>query len=378
MTVHLGRKCAVVILVLGIAIGLVSCSSVLAKSRDGEPGLPPVPDDVQVQALINARGNQGGIVQLPCRSLYIRHTITIRNPIELRGCGTSIGAPQGTFYKGIAIPPEFPGTRFVWMGGEGIAIDVGPENHDINARGTVLRDFNLENQSEGSIGIRINTQEPRVINVYVLNIGEQSALKPFSTAGITVGDLGMVNDFLCRDCYVRFQQDGIQLLTVSEATIDHSRILENFGNNIVLGDPHNIANNIQIVNGTNFSNATCVTCGQPGAGIKISRAANIVNIVDGYCESNRGAYCIDASNIIGGDLNQLNVRDTYFATGRLDTARAAYAIALNALDAHVLLSGNVFFGQSSAAVLNENSASISSQSNLLMNGTPAIIETKGN
>ena len=263
------------------------------------------------------------------------------------------------------------------MGGEGIAIDVGPESHDINARGTVLRDFNLENQSEGSIGIRINTQEPRVIDVYVLSLGDIPSGKPFSTAGIVVGDLGMVNDFLCRDCYVRFQQDGIQLLTVSEATIDHSRILENFGNNIVPGNPHNIANNIQIVNGTNFSNVNCETCAQvgTGAGIRISRAANIVNIVGGYCESNTGAYCIDASHIIGGDLNQLNIRDNYFATGLGGTEAAAYAIALNAPSANAVVSGNVFLGQSAAGIFNEKSNALFVQYNLLLNGTPAIVNS---
>jgi hypothetical protein len=375
MSGHLGRKCGLVIVALVVAIGLVSCSSVLAKSPDAQPISHPIPDDVQIQALINARGNQGGVVQLPCRTLYIRHTITIRNPIELRGCGTSIGAPPGEAYKGIPIPPEFPGTRVVWMGGEGIAIDVGPQSHDINARGTVLRDFNLENHTEGTIGIRINTQEPRVINVYVVNLGDLPSGKPFSIAGITVGDLGIVNDFLCRDCYVRFQQDGIQLLTVSEATIDHSRILENFGNNIVLGDPHNIANNIQIVNGTNFSNVNCETCTQAGtgAGIKISRAANIVNIVNGYCESNPGTYCIDATNVIGGNLNQLNIRDTYFATGQGGTLPAAYAIGLNAPSANVLVSGNVFLGQSTAGVLNEKSETLFTPYNLLLNGTPAIV-----
>ena len=92
MSEHLWRTCALAILALAVAIGLVSCSSVLAKPASDQPVSPP-PDDVQIQALINARGNQGGIVQLPCRTLYVRHTITIRNPIELRGCGTSVGAP---------------------------------------------------------------------------------------------------------------------------------------------------------------------------------------------------------------------------------------------------------------------------------------------
>jgi hypothetical protein len=360
----LWRKCLAIILALGLAIALVSCATVLATS-----------DDAEIQALIDARGNMGGIVQLPCRSLYLQHTITIRNSVDVRGCGTSIGAPLNEVYKGTPVPAQFPGTRLVWIGGPGVAIDVGPQAHDAAARGTVLRDFNLENQGEGTIGIRINTQEPRLINVYVLSLGDAVPGKPFSTAGIVVGDLGMVNDFLCRDCYVRFQQDGIQVLTVSEATIDHSRILENFGNNIVLGNPDNIANNIQIVNGTNFSNVPCETCpqGAIGAGIKIGRAANIVNVVGGYCESNPGVFCIDATNVVGGDLNQLNIRDTYFATGGGGTARAGYAIGLNAPSANVVVSGNVFVGQTIAGVFNQKSGSLSTEFNLLLNGTPATV-----
>ena len=366
MKVQVIRKHFLAILVLGLAGTMVGCSKVQATSSPGPTGA----SGATIQAAIDALGNAGGIVQLPCQTVYFNQTITIRNPVDVRGCGTTIGAPLNEVYNGVPVHPEFPGTRLVWTGGQGIAIDIGPQSHDAGARGTVLRDFNLENQGDGTIGIRINTQEPRLINVYVLSLGDATPGKPFSTAGMVIGDLGLVNDFLCRDCYVRFQQDGIQLLSVSEATIDHSRILENFGNNIVVGDPNNIANNIQIVNGTNFSNVNCETCAQvgTGAGIKITRASNIVNVTDGYCESNPGTYCIDATNVVGGNLNQLNVRDTYFATGGGSTARAAYAIGLNAPSANVVVSGNVFLGQTTAGVFNEKSGALFSEFNLLRTG----------
>jgi hypothetical protein len=346
------------ILLLSLTIGLVGCSEVQATS-----------DSVTIQAAIDALGDSGGIVQLPCGTSSIQQTITIKHPVDLRGCGTSIGAPTNQFFNGFHIQAAFPGTRLIWNGGPGVALDIGPQSHDFNARGTVLRDFNLENQGDGTIGIRINTQEPRLINVYVLSLGDETPGKPFSTAGIVVGDIedSMVNDFLCRDCYVRFQQDGIQLLGVSEATIDHSRILENFGNNVVLGDAKHISNNIQIVNGTNFSSARVTL----GAGIKITRAQNIVNVVDGYCENDAGTLCIDATDIVGGNLNQLNIRDTYFAT--LTAPPSSFAIALNAASANVVVTGNVFLGESVAGINNEKSGALFTQSNALLSGTPAIV-----
>jgi hypothetical protein len=299
--------------------------------------------------------------------VYLNETITIEAPVTLQGCGTSIGN----------VTAQNPGTLLIWTGGTGVAIDVGPTPHDTKARGTVLRDFNLENQGSGTIGIRINTQEPRLINVFVMSLGDQVGNSdpgiPFTTAGIVVGDLEgwMVNDFLCRDCYVRFQQDGIQLLNVSEATIDHSRILENRGNNIVLGDPTHISNNIQIVNGTNFS---CTRINK-GAGIKIVRAENIVNVEGGYCENDLGTMCVDATDIVGSDLNQLNIRDTYFAEG---FSVADYSVGLNATTANVILTGNVFLGDAKAGVLNLKAGAILSQGNLLLHGTPQLFSSTAN
>ncbi len=317
-----------------------------------------------IQAAINALGSSGGVVQLPCQAVNLNQTIVIEAPITLQGCGTSIGDVTG----------QNPGTRLVWTGGEGVAIDVGPTSHDLRARGTVLRDFNLENQGGGTIGIRINTQEPRMINVFVMSLGDRVGDPnpgiPFTTAGVVVGDIttGMVNDFLCRDCYLRFEADGIQLLNVSEATIDHSRILENHNNNIVLGDPTHISNNIQIVNGTNFSSTRI----NKGAGIKIVRAAYIVNVDDGYCENDAGTMCIDATDIVGSDLNQLNIHGNYFANG---FSVADYSIGLNAPTANVTLIANVFRDDAKAGVLNLNVGAILSQANLLLLGTPVLFSS---
>jgi hypothetical protein len=366
MSVRVIQKLFLILLVFGPLIVMSNCFGVprtTAQNRSGDKG---------IQQSIDALGDSGGIVQLPCQTIYLRQTITIRHPVVLQGCGTSIGAPSNEFFNGFYIRAAFPGTRLVWIGGRGIGIDVGPQGHDFDARGTVLRDFNLENQGDGTIGIRINTNEPRVINVFVMSLGDEFPGKPFSTAGIVVGDdNGLVNDFLCRDCYVRFQEDGIQILGVSEATIDHSRFLENRGNNIVLGDPTHIANNIQIVNGTNFSSVRV----SAGAGIKITRAANIVNVENGYCENDAGTLCIDATNIVGGDLNQLNIRDTYFAKG---APHPAYAIGLNAPSANVVITGNVFLGDSIAGVLNERAGALFTQSNLLLDGTPALVSSNTN
>jgi hypothetical protein len=58
--------------------------------------------------------------------------------------------------------------------------------------------------------------------------------------------------------------------------------------------------NIQIVNGTNFSSARITK----GAGIKIIRAVNVVNVENGYCENDSGTLCIDAMDVVGSDLNQ--------------------------------------------------------------------------
>jgi hypothetical protein len=363
MSVRVVRKLHLIVLIFGLFI--------LITNGVGVSGTTPQnrTEDNEIQEAIDALGDSGGIVRLPCKTIHLRRTISIRHPVVLQGCGTTIGAPSQEFFNGFHIHAAFPGSRLVWTGGRGIAIDVGAQGPDFDARGTVLRDFNLENQGDGTIGIRINTQEPRVINVFVMSLGDEFPGKPFTTAGIVVGDTGTVNDFLCRDCYVRFQADGIQVLSVSEATIDHSRILENRGNNIVLGDPTHIANNIQIVNGTNFSSARVTA----GAGIKITRAANIVNVEHGYCESDGRTLCIDATNIVGGDLDQLNIRDTYFAGN--SAPHPDYAIALNALSANVVITGNVFLGHLIAGVLNERTAELFAQSNLLLDGTPAVVRS---
>ena len=359
MRVRIIQRFLLIVLDFGLLMALANCSGVSGTTAQNA-------GDSRIQESIDALGDSGGIVQLPCRTINLRQTITIRNPVVLQGCGTSIGAPTNEFFNGFHIHAAFPGTRLVWVGGSGIAIDVG-RGRDFDARGTVLRDFNLENQGDGTVGIRINTQEPRIINVFVMSLGDEFPGKPFSTAGIVVGDSGLVNDFLCRDCYVRFQEDGVQLLSVSEGTIDHSRILENRGSNIVLGDPTNIANNIQIVNGTNFSSTRVNT----GAGIKITRAANIINVENGYCENDEGTFCIDATNIVGGDPHQLNIRDTYFAKG--SAPHPAYAIGLNAPAVNVVITGNVFLGDSVAGVLNERTGALFTQSNLLLDGTPALL-----
>ncbi len=361
------------------AVTAIGIASVLAQNL--EPNVNPrqpirvtrVPTGDGIQNAIDALGNLGGIVQLPCTTVPLRRTITIRHTIILQGCGTTIGSPLNQVFNGFDLSTQLPGTRLLWVGGPGIAIDVGPNARDADARGTVLRDFNLENQGDGTIGIRINTQEPRMINVFVMSLGDVTPGKPFSTAGVVVADFpdGMVNDFLCRDCYVRFQEDGIQLLNVSEATIDHSRILENRRNNIVLGDSDHIANNIQIVNGTNFSSARV----SAGAGIKINRVENIVNVQDGYCENDEGTLCIDATDITGGNLDQLNIRDTYFAKG---FSSPEHAIGVNAPTANVTITGNVFAGDTSAAVLNEAAGRIFVQSNLLLAGTPALLSSTTN
>jgi hypothetical protein len=317
-----------------------------------------------IQSAIDALGSSGGIVHLPCGTVSLTRTITIESPIILQGCGTSIGDQTG----------QDPGTRLIWKGGAGVAIDVGPTSHDLKARGTILRDFNLENQGGGSIGIRINTQEPRMINVFVLSLGDRvgdsNPGTPFTTAGVVVGDIadGQVNDFLCRDCYLRFQEDGIQLLSVSEATIDHSRILENRRNNIVLGDLNHVSNNIQIVNGTNFSSARITK----GAGIKVIRAINVVNVENGYCENDEGTLCIDATEVVASDLNQLNIRDNYFAKG---FSASSYSVGLKASTANVVLTGNVFLGDTKAGVLNLQAREVFVQANLLLDGTPELLSS---
>lgn len=323
--------------------------------------------DQSIQAAIDALGSSGGMVHLPCSVVYLNRTITIDAPIILQGCGTSIGAPVG----------QNPGTRLVWIGGAGVAIDVGPTSLNTEARGTVLRDFNLENQGSGDIGIRLNTQEPRLINVFVMSLGDRPGDPnpgiPFTTAGVVVGDIssGFVNDFLCRDCYLRFQEDGLQLLNVSEATIDHSRILENRRNNILLGDATHECNNIQIVNGTNFSSARITK----GAGIKIIRAANIVNIENGYCENDQGTLCIDATAVLSSALNQLNIRDNYFAKG---FSVADYSVGLNLATANVVLTGNVFLADARAGVLNLQAQAVFAQANLLLGGTPVLFTSTVN
>jgi hypothetical protein len=344
-----------------ILFSVLMCSSC---TIDGASGQQSASDDGRIQKAIDALGSSGGVVQLPCGVVSLTHTITIEAPIVLAGCGTSIGDQTG----------QDPGTRLIWRGGGGVAIDVGPTTHDLKARGSVLRDFNLENQGSGSIGIRINTQEPRIINVFVLSLGDRvgdpNPGTPFTIAGVVVGDIpeGMVNDFLCRDCYLRFQEDGIQLLNVSEATIDHSRILENRRNNIVLGDNTHVSNNIQIVNGTNFSSARITK----GAGIKISRAANIVNVENGYCENDEGTLCIDATEVVGTDLNQLNIRDNYFAKG---FSVSSYSVGLKAPSANVVLTGNVFLGDAKAGVLNLQAQQVFVQANLLLGGTPELLSS---
>jgi hypothetical protein len=351
------RKVVLGALALGLSILLCSACSVAPAGGQQSPS-----GDTSIQHAIDALGSSGGIVKLPCGIVLLTQTITIEAPITLEGCGTSIGDQTG----------QDPGTRLIWKGGTGVAIDVGPTSHDLKARGTLLRDFNLENQGSGSIGIRINTQEPRMINVFVLSLGDRvgdpNPGTPFTTAGVVVGDIadGMVNDFLCRDCYLRFQEDGIQLLNVSEATIDHSRILENRRNNIVLGDPTHVSNNIQIVNGTNFSSARITK----GAGIKIIRAANIVNVEHGYCENDSGTLCIDAMDVVGSDLNQLNIRDNYFAKG---FSTSNYSVGLKAPTANVVLTGNVFLGDTVAGVLNVQVQDILLQANLVLGGTPTVI-----
>jgi hypothetical protein len=348
------------IFVLGLSILL--CSSCAIDSAGGQP---VTNGEASIRHAIDALGSSGGIVHLPCGTVLLTHTITIEAPIVLQGCGTSLGDQTG----------QDPGTRLIWKGGAGVAIDVGPTTHDLKARGATLRDFNLENQGAGSIGIRINTQEPRMINIFVLSLGDRvgdsNPGTPFTTAGVVVGDItggGMVNDYLCRDCYLRFQEDGLQLLNVSEATIDHSRILENRRNNIVLGDSTHISNNIQIVNGTNFSSARITK----GAGIKIIRAANIVNVEHSYCENDSGTLCIDATEVVGSDLNQLNIRDNYFAKG---FSPSDYSVGLNALTANVVLTGNVFLGDIKAGVLNINAREIFVQANLLLEGTPELLSS---
>ncbi len=348
------------IFVLGLSILL--CSSCAIDSAGGQP---VTNGEASIRHAIDALGSSGGIVHLPCGTVLLTHTITIEAPIVLQGCGTSLGDQTG----------QDPGTRLIWKGGAGVAIDVGPTTHDLKARGATLRDFNLENQGAGSIGIRINTQEPRMINIFVLSLGDRvgdsNPGTPFTTAGVVVGDItggGMVNDYLCRDCYLRFQEDGLQLLNVSEATIDHSRILENRRNNIVLGDSTHISNNIQIVNGTNFSSARITK----GAGIKIIRAANIVDVDHSYCENDSGTLCIDATEVVGSDLNQLNIRDNYFAKG---FSPPDYSVGLNALTANVVLTGNVFLGDIKAGVLNINAREIFVQANLLLEGTPELLSS---
>jgi hypothetical protein len=73
--------------------------------------------------------------------------------------------------------------------------------------------------------------------------------------------------------------------------------------------------------------------------------------------------CIDATDVIGSDLNQLNIRGNYFAAG---FSVADYSIGLNASTANVILAGNVFLDDAKAGV---------SQANLLLRGTPQLFSS---
>jgi hypothetical protein len=276
----------------------------------------------------------GGVLVLPCGDILLPRTLQMKTrPVIMQGCGASIG-----FHKG-----GRSGTRILWTGGPGIALDLQDDFDPSGAavgwtRGSEFRDFSLANAGNGTVGIRINAQEPKLLNVYVFR---GSFPRGFSEAAILVGDLGQVNDFLCRDCYVRWEKIGLKLLFVSEGTIDHSRILQN-QINLQVGDPTHTAGNVSLINGTNFSPDV-----QGVTGLKIVRAPRRLVVADSYCENDGEALCIDATGIVGDDLPNLVVRDSYFAKA---SEGARYAIAVDGPSTSLTLEGNTFAGYSEAAV----------------------------
>jgi hypothetical protein len=295
--------------------------------------------------------------------------VTISNvtPSDLNGTYTitTVNSPTGFVYTQNATTNE------AGSGGDAnlaVALDICPVPYSSgaseNGRGVVLRDFLLENGTAttaafGNIGIRINCNgEPKFENIYVWNY-DSGGPGAFSAAGIVVGDIfgDLVNDFLCRDCYVRQQGsgttgDGLQLLNVSEATIDHSRFTFNYGVAIRLGfQPmtgcalHYLcqtSNNIQIVNGTGVGTMTI------NPAILVTDAENILNIDNLYCETtaSAGAYCIDATNELGSNPPLLNITGGYFAyTG---SGSAAAAVGVNNAAIQVSFIGNTCINFSTA------------------------------
>ena len=288
-------------------------------------------------ALATLPAQTGALVHLPCGTSAFSTQMVINQPIILQGCGASIGSQTDVG----------PGTWLQWTGGSTVAIDVGILAGAVGqtTRGVVLRDFSLENDGSGAVGIRVNAQEPKLINVIISPV--TATASPFSAAGIVVADQPgnwKVNDFLCRDCYVRGQSDGIQLESVTEGTIDHSRILQNYNRNIVIGCASDtgcynnstgaISNNIQIINGTNFSAASSSGQIQAGNGVVLIRAENIVDIENDYCEDDgdgtttatgvvwtapnlifSGTFPFAVSNLVVGDTISGNATDYPSDTG---------------------------------------------------------------
>src|SRR6185312_3179989 len=243
-------------------------------------------------------------------------------PIILQGVGASISS-------GNVSPTVLSYT------GSGIAIDLHGAS-GVAARGTILKDFQLVNAGTGTIGIRVNDQEPKLENVYLYQTNSGTA--GFSTAAIRVGDLVEVNDLLMRDVYIRAQPTlGIDLWHVSEGTLDHIRLIQNAGYQLKIGD----AGAGLSCQGLNVVNGTAVLTAQASGsgGFKIERSQFKLNIDGCYLESDSASgafYAIDARTATVCD--QLLVKNTYL-NGSAYGSAAAYAISVGVSSVNVEIDG---------------------------------------
>src|SRR5215469_12604150 len=85
--------CLAVFAVAGFAIADSSAQDVGLRAA----GFASVSSEDGIQAAIDALGDMGGIVYLPCGTVLLKKTLVIKHSMVLQGCGTSIGSPGEQF-----------------------------------------------------------------------------------------------------------------------------------------------------------------------------------------------------------------------------------------------------------------------------------------
>lgn len=308
-------------------------------------------DTAALQAAHDALPAAGGVLYVPVGT-YRFTTWSISKPTIIVGSGGGVTA-SATILKHT---------------GSGVAVDVAT-----GARGTHIRDLQLRTLSgAGTIGIRLNCNEPRIENVYIYDT-TGAGFAGFSTAAIQAGSSSQVNDLLLRDVYIRQQPaDGLQLLNVSEGTIDHCSFVQCQGDGVQVGDATNDSNNINFVNGTRFGSANVAgsRC------IRVVRAPYRMLVDECYFESdnvNGANYAIDTDGAVGGQVDSIIVRDSYFV-GNSFGANAAYAIRGNVSGLELTVAGCSFRNYATAAITTGTMNGIRVEDNIVLGTTAPIVD----